>query len=382
MRVAMLISRFPPALGGAENQARSLSQALLNQGVDVEVVTHRYRPDLPRHEVIDGLSVRRFGPTGDSVAASAGFAAAALRYLVAQPRRPDILHAHMIAAPAVLGLVAARFTGARTLVKVSCSGPYGDVSTSLRTIIGGIKLRRVLSGADRLVCLSRESENEILREGAPAERIALIPNGVDTERFRPCRDEAEKSALRIKLGLPGGRLILFAGRFSAQKRLADLVRAFGEYASDVPGVHLVLVGEGESMQALQLLVRRLNILPERVIFAGRREEVNAYCRACDLFVLPSESEGLSNSLLEAMASGLVCIASRIGGNVDVMEDGHSGILFAAGSADELVGAIRNAFSPSCDTFRIRAAARQTAVARYSIAAVTRKYLDLYEQLLR
>lgn len=381
IRVVQIVSRFAPAMGGTERQAELLGNALLAQGIAIEILTHRYRADLARIEEREGLVIRRLGPPGNTTAASAGFIASGLVHLAATRPRPAILHAHMIASPAMLAIAAARLTGAKTVVKVACSGPFGDVATSRQTRLGQAKLRFVLTHTDRLVCLSAESEKEIHSAGAPASRVIRIQNGVDTAVFKPVEDTAERTNLRRELGLPPGRLILYSGRLTAQKRVSDLLEAFADVVSRLSDLHLVLVGEGEESAALKRRAGELG-LGKRVLMAGCQTRMDCWYRACDLFVLPSVAEGLSNSLLEAMSSGLLCVAGRIGGTTGVLVHEDNGLLFTPGSAAELAPVLERALAPGFDAARLGLAARATIVTGFGIESVAARYRALYESLLK
>src|SRR4051812_36654041 len=125
MNISMLISRFPPCIGGTERQAFLLSRELVRQGHSVDVLTPRYQAELPKEEVLEGVRVHRLSGHGNSRWASLHFVMSAYRFLRRQATPPDILHAHMIAAPAVLACVAGKTLSRRSIVKVACSGPYG-----------------------------------------------------------------------------------------------------------------------------------------------------------------------------------------------------------------------------------------------------------------
>ena len=238
-----------------------------------------------------------------------------------------------------------------------------------------------LRDADAFVAMSRAIREEMRAAGVPAERIALLPHSVDTERFSPV-GAGERAALRARLGLPGGVLAVYTGRLLRGKGLETLLEAFATVAPEAPGLALALVGSGEG-QALSVedeLRRRAaeGDLAGRVHFAGRRERVEDWLRAADLFVFPSVFEALGISLVEAAACGLPALASRTGGIVDVVEDGVSGMLVAPGAVAELVSGLRALAGDAERRAGMGRQARRTALARFD----ERDSLDRYRALFR
>jgi glycosyltransferase involved in cell wall biosynthesis len=123
-------------------------------------------------------------------------------------------------------------------------------------------------------------------------------------------------------------------------------------------------------------------IPESVAFQGRVENPRDYLAASDVFVLPSKAEGMSNSLLEAMASGLPVIASSVAGNTDVITHSQNGLLFNVGSYTELSTAIIRILKDDHLSSRLSSAARQTAVEKYSFEQVVQRHQMLYREVLR
>jgi glycosyltransferase involved in cell wall biosynthesis len=143
---------------------------------------------------------------------------------------------------------------------------------------------------------------------------------------------------------------------------------------------LLLVGDGPERTALQVLAGELD-LGQSVTFCGVQPDVLPYLHAADLFVLPSVSEGLSNALLEAMASGLPCIVSDIGGNVDLIADGENGLLFESGNINQLTDMLLRLLRNDIGRREFGRRARETIEADYSMDRVAKKYVELYRHLL-
>jgi glycosyltransferase involved in cell wall biosynthesis len=175
---------------------------------------------------------------------------------------------------------------------------------------------------------------KIIDRGYDADRVYVVPNPVNIEKFRPMN----KTAVRRKLGMKEEeKSILFAGRLVSQKNLFVLLKAVRR----VNGVRLYMAGGGDQEEKLRDLTLRLGI-ENRVVFLGRisQEVLVEYMNACDVFVLPSLYEGHPKVLVEAMACGCAVIASDVEGNNDVVVDGKNGLLFQSRSDSELAEKIK------------------------------------------
>lgn len=229
--------------------------------------------------------------------------------------------------------------------------------------------RVTFNAADYALAPSRQVQRELLDLGV--RRVGLWRRGVDVERFHPrYRDAAMRD--RLSDGHPDDLLLLYAGRLSKEKRLGDL-RAALEH---LPGARLALVGDGPARAALQAHFAGLP-----VHFAGylQGEALSRAYASADLLVFPSAMETFGLVVLEAMASGLPVVASRVGGVTDVVQEGHTGYTFMAGDAAGLVEAVRRA----ADRDRLAAmgrAARAFAETQ-TWPAMMDEVVALYEQLV-
>lgn len=219
------------------------------------------------------------------------------------------------------------------------------------------------------------------RIGLGPDRVAQIYNGVDTQRFAPA--EAPPRIDGCPFDPVQHRLVCAVGRLQPVKDHATLMRAFAR-ALDLDAaadrLRLVLVGDGPLRDELQRLAASLRIA-ERVWFAGSRDDVAGVLRGVHCFVLPSLAEGISNTLLEAMATALPVVATHVGGNVELVDHDATGTLVPAAQPESMARAIANYFR---DPARARAhgsAARAAAVQRFSLARMVNEYATLYESLL-
>ena len=313
LRVCAVIQSFRPVLGGAQMQLERLLPLLAARGVAVEALA-RGVPGAPREERVDGGLVRRTRVAGDSPAASLDYLLEAAVRLTLRRRSVDVVHAHGALSE---GLIATfgRALGVPMLVKILRAGPEGDIQTLLRRP-GGRRRLALLVRRAWFVAIAPEVRAELEGVGVPPSRIFDIPNGVDAATFRPA-DDGERRALRDRLGLPPGPLLVYTGRLDPVKRLDVLVRMLAA----TPGCRLLLVGSGPDRARLESLAAETGVR-DRMRFAGAVPSVEDHLRAADVFVTPSNAEGLSNALLEAMACGLVCLAAPASGVRSLLADGR------------------------------------------------------------
>jgi sugar transferase (PEP-CTERM/EpsH1 system associated) len=244
--------------------------------------------------------------------------------------KPDVVHTRNWSG--VDGILAARIAGIRPVV-------HGEHGWSLEDPFGkNPRRKRIRQVADLMVCrytcVAEHMVPWLTRVIGVRRPVTQIYNGVDCERYRPASD-GEKALLRAKWGLPeGGFVIGIVGRLDPIKNHRLLFRAFRGIHSVRPDTRLLVVGNGPERSNLE------KESSEGTVFLGNREEVPEILRMLDLFVLPSFNEGISNTILEAMATGLPVVASRVGGNPELVDDGRTGALFRSGDDKDLSMKIR------------------------------------------
>ncbi len=218
--------------------------------------------------------------------------------------------------------------------------------------------------------------------GVNPQKLTQIYNGVDSARFRP-RD-GERPAIAPDGFLDGAHMVIGSvGRLVAVKDYPTLVRAFirlTAVAADPAGLRLVLVGDGPEQAICRQLVDAAG-LSGQVWFAGNRDDIPELMQLMDLFVLPSLGEGISNTLLEAMATGLPVLASRVGGNPELVREGETGSLFAAGDTDALARLLLTYAQDAARRQREGKAARARVEREFALARMAAAYQAVYEGLL-
>lgn len=372
-RVCMLIHHFYPHVGGAETNLKALIEPLRTRGFEVAVVT-RGLPGLPARDTVAGAPVIRLSTRGGRTLASVVYTLQALRWIARRRRAIDLIHAHHLLSPTTTGVLAKLLFGIPLVVTVLRGGPLGDVATLGSGLLGRIRQRWFTRVVDVFVAVSDEIEQDLRASGVPRDRIVHIPYGVDPLRFRPAGAD-ERAVRRQELGLDGHRVVVSVGRLVAQKGLDWLLDAWSSVRQAVPDALLVLAGDGPERAALE--ARRA----AGVRFLGTTMDPVPLLQAADCFVQPSSSEGLSNALLEALASGLPVVATAIGGTVDAVRDGVEGLLVPPRDAEALAQALIRALEGP-ERRQLGAAARARILERYSIAGNADRLREVYVRLLQ
>ena len=392
LRVFMLLDRYLPVIGGTELQASRLAKALHQRGYSVQIVTRRVTSDLPVWETLDGIPVRRLGPTGLGHLANVLIIGRMFLYLIFNASRFDVLHVHGIGPIGLATILAGRIIHKPVILKVATAGDIvrGEAGRLLpyytrfirRIILPHWLWCFILKRATHYVAMTTEIEAEAHACGLQRS-VIRIPNGVDTDRFHPA-SPPEKQQLRRELQLPEAhKLIVYAGRLVVRKRVDVLLDALPEVLHEFPNSTLVIAGSGENQIDsteinLRSTVQKRN-LEFAVKFIGNVSNLHQYLMTADLFVFPSEQEGMPNVVLEAMACGLPVIASNILSITDIAsEDAIS--LIPVGNASALADAILWAFQNPNEALAKAAVAHSRIQEQFSLAAVASAYEMLYHQV--
>jgi glycosyltransferase involved in cell wall biosynthesis len=373
LRVGYVVSYFHPFASGAERQALAQGVELVRRGNVVHVITRSVAGYPIDDEEYQGLFIHRWVRTSSRGPLFAlSFVRSTIRALRRFRGQLDVIHTHQGLWEAVAtGMARTWRWGIPTLVQPASSGPYGEAD-ELRRTRGFPVLRRIILRNTAFAAISAEIERQWLELGVPPSRIVRTASGVDTDLFHPGPSRVEAELL------PRPRVI-FTGRLHPQKNLPLLLEAWAEVACRT-NANLILVGPGSDREALCSLASRLGIA-HRVQFVGAVADPADYLRAADLFALPSVAEGMSNSLLEAMATGLPSVVSGIGGNTDLIANDQTGRLVVKSSPDAWSQALVELLQDSDRARRLGAAARRRVDGQFSLRAVVDRYLEIYRQMI-
>ncbi len=374
----MFARYLPPEYSGAAAQAFLLAGELRARGHRVEFTTQSWN-GRRREYVVDGFPVTALAVRVRAKHQEFSVWRSLAAHLWQRRKAVDILHGHgAYYTQSILGLFG-RLLGKPTLVKASLS--QNDLSSLSHSTIAPVH-RRFLRLVDAYVAISEDLKAEFAQKGLAPARIWHIPNGVDTARFTPV-DQAARQTAAAALDLPAEcPIALFVGVFDERKRIAWLLREWVARRAFGTDVHLVAVGPTSRDTYGAALKQELHALarehPQLITVRDFSPDIARYYQAATLLLFPSLREGLPNTVLEAMACGLPCVAARAPGSRELVQDGRNGATFAVDDATELDTALRQVLA---EPARLGARGRQLAVEHYDIGAIAERYEALYEQLL-
>lgn len=305
--------------------------------------------------------------------------------------KPDILHAHSPALNGMAALKAGKRHGLPLVYEVRAfwEDAAVDHGTSREW---GLRYRatraletHVLENADHVTTICEGLRSDIHQRGIPSERITVIPNAVDIDKFSVI--EEKDSALEQELGLQGMTVLGFLGSFYAYEGLMLLVDAMPDILARRPDTRLLLVGGGPQDDALRTRVNELG-LGDKVIFTGRvpHEVVNRYYSLVDLLVYPRLSMRLTELVtplkpLEAMAQKKLLVASDVGGHKELIRPGETGFLFNKGDRSSLVETIDSAMTAEAKWPAMRDAGRRFVEEERNWAVSVGRYKQIYPGLI-
>jgi PEP-CTERM/exosortase A-associated glycosyltransferase len=329
-------------------------------------------PVLNQKEVIDGL-VKRLSEVIPQV-------------------KPDVLHAHSPSLNAIAALRAGKKFGIPVVYEVRAFWEDAAVDHGTSSENGvRYKLTRALETyalkhADAVTTICEGLRKDIVARGIPADKVTVIPNAVDIDKFS-VGGEADLQ-LKEKLGLAGSRLIGFIGSFYAYEGLDVLLRAVPKLCADLPDLRVLLVGGGPQDEQLRRLAKELGI-EDKVMFTGRvpHDQVQKYYDLLDVLVYPRLSMRLTDLVtplkpLEAMAQGRVLAASDVGGHLELIADGKTGVLFRADDPESLAEKVGALLAAQQKWPALRQAGREYVETERNWSVSVARYKNIYGRLTR
>jgi len=383
--VLMVTGAYFPDLSGAGLQCRALVQHLRTT-IRVAVVTTTTDPLLAAEDDVDGVPVHRVFVQPNRTWSKLAATFLMTRIMLRERRRFSILHLHGFSQKSMLVVALGLVMGKRIAIKLTSVGHDDPISMRKH----GRLEYWCYSQAHLYFGVSPRFQSLYEASGLPGGRFRLIPNGVDLDRFQPASSD-QRRAVRRELNLPlDAAVVLFVGFFSREKCPDVLYDAWARVAlrGDRTTV-LLFVGATRSTyyEVDQDLARDIRVraaqagLEGRVHFVETTQEIDKYYRAADVFVLPSVREGLPNALLEAMACGTACVATRLESVTDTLiDDGSSGVLVPPRDAEGIATALELLLSHPEQARAMGARARERVERDFALTDVVQSYLDVYQEL--
>lgn len=357
---------FPPEVGGLESHVFHLCRGLVARGHEVDAVTSRSLPDLPPHEVMDGVRVWRTWLPARNTPGWAAHAFFSMPRFGALAARADVLHAQDVAA--VLPCMVARRARNAPFVTTYHSSHFLKRASSpfWRPIF-----RRFLMAADRNLAASIEIAS-VAEQIAPGVRVEPVTNGVETSLFR-------RLPGALPVPAPGRRRIVVPRRLFAKNGVENVVRAMPLIARELD-VEALVIGDGPERASLERLAADLGV-HDRMIFLGARpnREMPGLLSSAELSVIPSLMEATSVAALESMACELPVAASCVGGLPEIV-DAEVGGLFPPGNPEALARTVLSLLrSDRLREMGVRARAR--VVEQWSNDRLVDRHVEVYEDVV-
>ncbi|MEO8216234.1 MAG: glycosyltransferase family 4 protein [Acidobacteriota bacterium] len=371
----MISPQFRPLYGGYEHAAERLSGALARRGLEVVVISERRDRSWPASETLEGFEIRRLWclyrrhmHTGTSLFSFA-------RFLLTNGRRFDVWHVHQYGYHAALSVALGKLLRRPVVLKLTNSEAMG-IGSVLGSGLVGRTLEYLHRRVSACIAISEETRSEAISFGIPAGRVRLIPNGLDPDQFLPATAEQRVEARRV-LGLDRDRIVLSVGRLSDEKNPLGLLEAWANVTPVLrAGALLALVGDGPQEELVRAKVAELK-LGDSVLLAGRRIDVASWYRAADIYVIASHNEGLSNSMIEALAAGLPVISTKVSGSSFLEAGAASGLVVGTGRTEELTRALEELLSNESLRSTLAGNARQSFENHFLLELVAEKSMSLY-----
>lgn len=399
MRILHVLDHSIPLHSGYTFRTAAILREQRKLGWDTHHVTSvKHTAPGPLVEEVDGLTFHRTPWTPGAIdrvpllRERAQMRALEKRLLeVASDIRPDVIHAHSPVLNAFPALLVARRLDIPVVYEIRAFWEDAAVDHGTTTE-GSLRYRatrametRAVFTVDAVTTICEGLRRDLVERGVPESKITVIPNAVDIDNFayRVPADEA----LRAELGLSGKRVLGFIGSFYAYEGLDLLLRALPAILQKAPDVAVLLTGGGPQEQNLKALVQELG-LQDHVKFTGRvpHAEVQRYYSLVDVLVYPRHSMRLTDLVtplkpLEAMAQGLLLVASDVGGHKELIRDGETGMLFRAGDADDLARSVLQLMSMQSRWSQIREAGRRFVETERNWTNSVARYRGVYGSLL-
>ncbi|MEZ6100088.1 MAG: glycosyltransferase family 4 protein [Pirellulaceae bacterium] len=374
----MICPQFFPIVGGYEIAAARLSASLARTGISVVVLTEMRDRTWPRCETREGYEIRRWSCIYRRHLHTVTSTLSFIKFLVFHGARFDVWHVHQYGMHCALAILFGRLLRRPVVMKLTSSTSMG-----IERALQGARFSTVLMHLHRRVsmCLAvtNETLNEAISFGIPESRTLVIPNGLEPYEFLPS-DNGSRAKAKSFLGFNFERMVLSVGRLSQEKNPLGLVRAWSRVIANCQAsVGLAVVGDGPQLHIVRRLVHELG-LEKTIVFAGWQTVLTNWYRAADVFVVASHLEGLSNTMIEALASGVPVVSTCVSGSSKLLGVKPGGIVINVGDEVSMSEAILKLIHDEDLRSRLAANARRLFEREFSMDRIVEQVLDVYAGL--
>lgn len=379
MRILMVIDCYIPIWGGAQSALRRLNPYLTSLGCEISILTRRFEENMKTEEMIDNIPVYRVGWPGNNFFATVSYLLGLFFFTITHRDRFDIIHTQGAAALGAYGKLLAIITNKCNVARVSSSSRIPKLQKNLF----GKFILMIFKKSNAIICLSDEIFQQLKNIHTPDNNIVRLSNAVDTNLFCPLEKNLKQQWKRKRGFAENDPVVIFSGRLVKSKRLDVLLNAWAKVNHVHSEARLLFLGNGKyhansSEEELYRIVKNNSL--GNVYFVGESNHPERYLAAADIFVFPVEYEGLSNALLEAMASGLGIIASDIDANREIIQHEKTGLLVPIDPsflADAIIALIENI--PKRELLGLEA--REYVRRHHTFESVAKRYLSTYQFLM-
>lgn len=380
-RLVLITRRYWPLLGGAERVMSDLAAEFAACDCHVTLLTARWQSDWPEELQQERVRVVRLPQPTVRWLGTWRYMRAIQRWLAQHRHAIDLVYVSMFKHDAYAALAPDRSWP--VVIRAEGAGVTGDMHWQLDAPLGK-RIKRRCFRADGFFAPSRAIETELIAAGYARDRVAYVPNGV---RFGSAATADERAAARRALGAahlhlqlpPDAKLLLYTGRLHGGKGLKNLVAAFATVAQRLPTAYLWIAGDGPLRRELLDQIAELH-LSGRTVLTGQFDGVEELLAAADAFALPSEEEGMSLALLEAMAAGLPAVVSDIPGNRALVDHQRHGLIVPVGSEARWAEALIRTLTGE-DAAAWGQAARDRVVAEFSLEKTVDEHRRRFETII-
>lgn len=379
IRVLVAAPDYPyPVIGGLQKQAHELNKELLTLGCELLVITGKHDADGASEEVVDRVRVKRAPYLRLKRLRLLFNALWAVWQVLLRAGRYDVIHIHNLSTFGALVAVAGWLRRTPVMMKLPNVGRLGI--PGLRGYVLGDGVLLMLKCVSAFVAMSEESVRELAEIGTPERKVFKVVNGINLRAFDEACGESCRSGLKdLK--------VIFTGRLMQTKGVADLLKAWSRLQeeglfvrADVP-VRLHLVGDGPDRERLLGITSELQV-QDTVVFEGYCSDIPRQLSQSSIFVLPSYSEGNSNSILEAMSAGLPVVSTDVGGTSLLLGPEASEYVLEPGDVDGLAARLKYLIESVGIREALSTYMRSRVEGHFDIRVVANAYYAAYSELRR
>ena len=376
LSVAFVTHAFmPESYGGSENQTLRLAISLKNHNINSFILAPKIKKNTPLESLEKNIPVKRFKLNnlpnlgGRNIFSFITWSIKLIYWLIKNSNKFDIIHVihgRLHSAPAIF---AAKFLKKPVLVKLGRGGKkYFDVNAvNKKKVIGKFFSKYILKNTTGWIANSKMIESDLKDHNIKDELIHRIYNGIDIDKIRINKFHKNKTFLVI-------------GRLGEEKKCDQIIRVFSKLSEDL-NVKLIFLGDGPLEEDLLKMTKQLS-QSHRIFFKGAVKNVREHLIASDFYVSASQSEGMSNSLLEAMSLGIPAITSNVSGVNEIVFDNQNGFVFEPNDEKFFYEKIIKAINCNEEKYtNMSRLASEHILKNFSIELISKKHIELYKSLI-